>query len=99
MLLAPGSHLAKHHDRHARILVSRVGSCQTAVALLQSEYIVIGMLLFEELDLLSDILKSGQHLDQLHVVGCRNRFCHIGRHDRLHERRVLRHGSHRLLLS
>ena len=46
------------------------------------------MLLLEELDLLSDILKSGQHLDQLHVVGCRDRFCHIGRHDRLHERQV-----------
>ena len=71
------------------------------VALIEvlTEYIVVGVVLFKPFDLLSDILKSGQHLDQLHVVGCRNRFCHISRHDRLHERRVLRHGSHRCLLS
>ena len=60
---------------------------------------MVGILFFKEFNLLADILKSGQHLDQLHIVSCRDRLRHIGRYDRLNKRRVLRHRSHCRALS
>ena len=45
-----------------------MSTCQTAVALFQTEYIIVAAGLLEELDLLTDELEAGQYFDQLYTI-------------------------------
>ena len=92
MLLAPCSYFTQTHNRHNGILVSRVGSCQAAVAFLQAEYVVVGAGLLEQLDLFPDKFKACENFNQFYVVIRRNGVCHISGNDGFHHSRVGGHG-------
>ncbi len=64
---------------------------QTAVALLQTEHIVVGAGLLKEFDLLADKLKACQHLDKPYLIILRDRPRHIGGHNGCHKSRILGH--------
>ena len=51
------------------------------------------MIFLEKTDLLSDIFKSGQYLDQFYAVIRSDHLCHICGNDGLYQCRILRHGS------
>ena len=99
MLLAVSCHLAQAHYRYDRILVSCMGTCQTAVALFQAKYIVVAAGLLEELDLLTNELEAGQYLDQLYTVSLCNRLGHVSGNDGGNQCGILGHGTGRSLLS
>ena len=64
MFLAPCSYFAEAHHCYDGILISCMGSCQTAIAFFQTKYIVVAAGLLENFDLLTDILESGENLDK-----------------------------------
>ena len=99
MLLAVSCYFAQTHYRYNSILISCVGTCQTAVALFQTKYIVVAAGLLEELDLFANELEAGQYLDQLYAVSLRNRLGHVGGNDSGYQCWILGHGTGRSLLS
>ena len=54
VLLAVSRHFTQTHNCYNCILISCMSTCQTAVALFQTEYIIVASGLLEELDLLTD---------------------------------------------
>ena len=99
MLLAVSCYFAQTHYRYNSILISCVGTCQTAVALFQAKYVVVAAGLLEELDLLANELEAGQYFDQLYAVGLRNRLGHVSGNDGGYQSGILGHGTGRSLLS
>ena len=68
-------------------------TCQTAVAFFQTEYVVVSMVLFKQLDLLADVLKACQYFDLFYVICFCHDICHVCGNDRLNKCRIFRHGT------
>ena len=81
MLLAVSRHFTQTHNCYNCILISCMSTCQTAVALFQTEYIIVAAGLLEELDLLTDELEAGQYFDQLYTISFGDGLGHIGGND------------------
>ena len=99
MLLAVCSHFAQTHNSYNSVLISCMGTCQTAVALFQTKYIIVAASLLEELDLLTDELEPCQYFDQLYAVSLGNGLCHIGGNNGGYQCRILGHSAGCSLLS
>ncbi len=99
LTLAESGYLAQAHHGHDRVLIPRMGAGETSVALFEAEYIFIRMILFKQLDLLSDIFKARQHLDQLHIIGPCQLVGKIRRDDRLDKSGIVRQRARRLALA
>ena len=70
---------------------------QAAITFLKSKQICTLFALLKAQDLLSDILKSGQYLDQTDSVGLCNGICKVCGNDRLNQRTILRQSLFLLL--
>ena len=87
------------HGCNNSIFISRVGTDQAAVALLKSKQVCTLTALFKAKDLLSDILKSSQHLDQACPIIFCNGICHICGNDGLDQNAVIRKSFYCFCLS
>ena len=76
-----------------------MSTCQTAVALFQTEYIIVVAGLLEELDLLTDELEAGQYFDQLYTISFGDGLGHIGGNDGGYQCGILGHSAGSSLLS
>ena len=92
MLLAPCSHFTQTHYGNNGILISCMSTCKTSIAFFQTEYIIVGVALFKELNLLTDILETGQHFHETYPVSLCNGTCHIGGNNSRNQCRISRHG-------